>query len=117
MLFRSPKDRKKMAVTDKNSKPAVTNFEVVERFKNYTHLKLRLETGRTHQIRVHMSYIGNPVAGDPLYGKEIKMLGGQCLHSKKISFSHPETGEEMTFETVLPEYFVNFLNTLEKIDD
>lgn len=102
--------RKQMAVTDKNSKQAITHFTVLERFGTFTHLKLRLETGRTHQIRVHMAYIGHPVAGDEVYGprKIIKKLEGQCLHARKIGFVHPN-GKYMEFTSDLPEYFENFL--------
>ncbi len=110
-IGRSPKDRKKMAVTDKNSREAVTHFEVLERFRDYTYINCRLETGRTHQIRVHMAYRGNPVAGDTLYGPKNtpKELGGQCLHAQKLGFVHPTTGEYMEFEAPLPDYFENFL--------
>jgi len=103
--------RKEMAVTEKNSKPAVTHYSVIERFGNFTHLRLKLETGRTHQIRVHTAYIGHPVAGDDVYGpkKVITSLGGQCLHAKKLGFIHPATNEYMEFESDLPEYFVKFL--------
>ncbi len=110
-IGRHPIKRKQMAVTDKNSKPATTHFTVLGTGNGFTHLRLRLETGRTHQIRVHMSYIGHPVAGDPLYGpkKVIKELEGQCLHAKKIGFIHPTTGKYMEFESSLPEYFSSFL--------
>ncbi|MBO7519363.1 MAG: RluA family pseudouridine synthase [Clostridia bacterium] len=110
-IGRHPVKRKQMAVTDKNSKYAVTHFKVLERFGDFTHIRCRLETGRTHQIRVHMSYIGHPLAGDDVYGpkKVIKSLSGQCLHAKKIGFIHPATKEKMVFESNLPDYFVNFL--------
>lgn len=113
-IGRHPVMRKKMAVTMKNSKNAVTHYKVIERFGKFTHVRLNLETGRTHQIRVHMAYIGHPVAGDPLYGpkKVITELDGQCLHAKKIGFIHPRTGEHLVFETPLPEYFQKFLNKL-----
>lgn len=113
-IGRSPKDRKKMAVTLKNSKPAVTHIEVLERFGDFTHIRCVLETGRTHQIRVHCSHIGHPVAGDVLYGpkKVITSLGGQCLHAKHIGFEHPRTKEWLEFESELPEYFTDFLNKL-----
>lgn len=103
--------RKQMAVTDKNSKEAVTHYKVLERLNGFTHIRLRLETGRTHQIRVHMAYIGHPVAGDEVYGpkKVITSLSGQCLHAKKIGFIHPTIGEYMEFESSLPEYFEKFL--------
>lgn len=114
-IGRDTKDRKKMAVTLKNSKPAVTHFEVIKRYGDFTHLRCILETGRTHQIRVHTSYIGHPVAGDAVYGpkKVINTLNGQCLHAKHIGFVHPITGEYLEFESELPQYFVSFLNYLE----
>jgi len=113
-LGRSPKDRKKMAVTDKNSRNAVTHFSVLERFGSYTFLECKLETGRTHQIRVHMAYKGHPVAGDLVYGPKNtpKELQGQCLHAGLIGFIHPRTGEYLEFEAPLPEYFENFLKKL-----
>jgi 23S rRNA pseudouridine1911/1915/1917 synthase len=115
-IGRSPKDRKKMAVTLKNSKNATTHFKVIKRYGEFTHVRCVLETGRTHQIRVHSAYIGHPVAGDAVYGpkKVIGELGGQCLHAKQIGFIHPKTGEYMEFESNLPEYFTKFLNKLEK---
>ncbi len=111
-IGRHPVKRKQMAVTDKNSKEAVTNFTVLQRFGSFTHIRCRLETGRTHQIRVHMSHIGHPVAGDEVYGpkKAAGGLFGQCLHAKKIGFVHPTTGEYMEFESDLPEYFARFLD-------
>lgn len=113
---RHPKDRKKMAVTDKNSKDAVTHFEVLERFGGFTHIRCVLETGRTHQIRVHMSYIGHPLAGDSVYGpsKVIKSLNGQCLHAGEIGFVHPRTQEYMHFTSELPDYFTQFLYKIKK---
>lgn len=113
-IGRSKNDRKKMCITDKNSKEARTHFEVIERFGNFTHVKFRLETGRTHQIRVHMTYMGNPIAGDDVYGpkKVITKLNGQCLHAKTLGFIHPKTAEFMKFETELPEYFTKFLSQL-----
>ena len=110
-IGRHPVKRKQMAVTAKNSKEAVTHYNVIERFGAFTHIRCRLETGRTHQIRVHMAYIGHPLAGDDVYGpkKVIKSLSGQCLHAKKIGFIHPATREYMEFESELPEYFKNFL--------
>ncbi|MCQ2450604.1 MAG: RluA family pseudouridine synthase [Clostridia bacterium] len=109
-IGRHPVKRKQMAVTDKNSKEAVTHFTVLERFGNFTHVRLKLETGRTHQIRVHMAYIGHPVAGDDVYGpkKVISELSGQCLHAKHLGFVHPN-GKKMEFESELPEYFIKFL--------
>lgn len=113
-IGRHPERRKEMAVTEKNAREAVTHYRVVGRYEGFTHLRLQLETGRTHQIRVHMAYLGHPVAGDPLYGpkKGAKSLGGQCLHARAIAFDHPRTGERMAFESPLPDYFTRFLSTL-----
>ncbi len=102
-------NRKKMAVTDSNSKNAITYYKVLETFDKYSLLKFTLETGRTHQIRVHMAYIGHPILGDDVYGKAFKGIEGQCLHAKKIGFIHPSTGEYMEFDSELPEYFENIL--------
>ncbi len=115
-IGRNPKDRKKMAVTDKNSKDAVTHYEVLKRYGDFTHIKCILETGRTHQIRVHMAYIGHPLAGDSVYGpkKVIESLNGQCLHAGEIGFIHPRTGEYLEFRSGLPDYFTAFLNKLDK---
>ncbi len=115
-IGRHPVDRKKMTVTEKNSKNAVTHFKVKDEFQDFTHLSLRLETGRTHQIRVHMSYIGHPVAGDPVYGpkKVIEYLGGQCLHAGTIGFKHPRSRKYIEIESELPEYFTDFLRRLKK---
>lgn len=115
-IGRHPLKRKQMAVTNTASRNAVTHYEVIERFSNFTHLKLRLETGRTHQIRVHMAYIGHAVAGDDVYGpkKVITELSGQCLHAKKIGFIHPTTREYIEFSSPLPLYFENFLSKLKK---
>jgi len=115
-IGRHPVDRKKMCVTDKNSKHAVTHYEVIERFTGYTMLRCRLETGRTHQIRVHMAYIGHPVAGDDVYGpkKVIKTLEGQCLHAQKIGFIHPTSGEYLEFSSEIPQIFSDFLHKLQK---
>ena len=112
-IGRSKNDRKKMCVTEQNSRHAVTHYFVIQRYAGYTHLRVRLETGRTHQIRVHMAYKGNPVAGDEVYGNgKPKWLEGQCLHARKIGFVHPRTGEYMEFTSELPEYFVKFLKTI-----
>lgn len=113
-LGRSEKDRKKRTVTYKNSKNAVTNFSVVERYGRYTLIKLKLETGRTHQIRVHMKYIGHPVVGDDVYGAKTNKFGlnGQLLHSKSVGFVHPTTGEYMEFDSPLPDYFQKVLKTI-----
>ena len=115
-IGRHPVKRKQMAVTSTASRNAVTHYEVIERFGNFTHLKLRLETGRTHQIRVHMAYLGHPVAGDDVYGpkKVITSLGGQCLHARKIGFIHPVTNEYFEFTSELPEYFNKFLKQLKQ---
>ena len=114
-IGRDTKDRKRMAVTMKNSKPATTHYEVIKRYGDFTHVRCVLETGRTHQIRVHMAYLGHPVAGDAVYGprKVITRLNGQCLHAKHIGFVHPVTNEYLEFESDLPEYFTSFLNYLE----
>lgn len=115
-IGRNPKERKKMAVTLKNSKPAVTHYEVIKRYEGFTHLRCILETGRTHQIRVHMAYLGHPVAGDAVYGpkKVITELNGQCLHAKHIGFSHPRNREWLEFETPLPEYMIRFIKKIDK---
>lgn len=111
-IGRHPVDRKKMCVTDKNSKHAVTHYTVLEEFCGYSLVSLKLETGRTHQIRVHMSYIGHPVLGDEVYGKPYKGIDGQCLHAKKIGFIHPITGEYLEFDSELPDYFTKILKGL-----
>ncbi|MCH5298318.1 MAG: RluA family pseudouridine synthase [Ruminococcus sp.] len=110
-------DRKRMTVTDRNSKTAVTHYEVIARYNGYTHIRCILETGRTHQIRVHMAYIGHPVSGDDVYGnkREKTNFDGQCLHARKIGFIHPSTGEYMEFVSQLPEYFRKFLSKLENL--
>ena len=110
-IGRDINDRKKMAVTDINAKEAVTHLRVLERYKNATLVELQLETGRTHQIRVHMAYIGHPVVNDPVYGKR-KLIDntGQCLHAKELGFIHPKTKEYMEFTSELPECFTNILN-------
>ena len=112
-IGRHPVDRKKMCVTQKNAKPAVTHYQVLEQLEGFDHLRLRLETGRTHQIRVHMAWLGHPVAGDPVYGpkKGIAQLRGQCLHARTIGFVHPITGEWMSFSSPLPAYFTQFLDS------
>ncbi|MED1796854.1 RluA family pseudouridine synthase [Brevibacillus nitrificans] len=103
-IGRDPKNRQQMAVVFENSKPAVTHFIVLERFKEFTLVELKLETGRTHQIRVHMKYIGYPLAGDPKYGpKNTLELDGQALHAKTLGFTHPRTGEHLEFEADLPQ--------------
>ncbi|MGI5936298.1 MAG: RluA family pseudouridine synthase [Oscillospiraceae bacterium] len=113
-IGRHPTQRKLMAVTDKNSRPAVTHYEVINRYRNHTHLRCRLETGRTHQIRVHMAHMGHPVLGDPVYGRKRnqKGLSGQCLHAKQLKFVHPRTGEQIELSCDLPEYFIKALSQL-----
>lgn len=108
-IGRSTKDRKKMAVTE-GGRSAQTHYSVVKRYSGYTHVQCKLKTGRTHQIRVHMAYIGHPVAGDAVYGPKnvITQLGGQCLHAGTIGFIHPRSGEYMEFTAPLPEYFTEF---------
>lgn len=115
-IGRNPADRKKMAVTEKNSRQAETDWEVICRYREYTHVKCRLKTGRTHQIRVHMASIGHPLLGDGLYGARSpdKGLEGQCLHARKIRFLHPSTGEKILLETQLPDYFQDVLSHLGK---
>ena len=112
-IGRHPADRKKMAVTEKNSRPAVTHFEVIARYPGYTHLRLRLETGRTHQIRVHLAWRNHPVLGDPVYGRGKELgLSSQCLHARELTFLHPRTGEPVTVTCELPEYFTEILRKL-----
>ncbi len=113
-IGRNPKDRKKMAVTTENSRNAVTHYKVLERFGSFTYIECQLETGRTHQIRVHMAYKGHPVAGDPVYGPRNTPteMNGQCLHAGLIGFIHPRTGEYLQFEAPLPDYFEKFLRKL-----
>lgn len=112
-IGRSSKDRRKMTVVP-DGKPSVTHFKVIGRYREGTDLQVRLETGRTHQIRAHMTYIGHPVLGDPLYASKRQTYGleGQCLHSKSVRFIHPRTGEELYFETELPEYYEKLLKGL-----
>ncbi len=112
-IGRANGDRRRMVVTE-DGKPSITHFEVVNRYTEVTDLSLRLETGRTHQIRSHMTYIGHPVVGDPLYAPRRKTFGleGQCLHSQSISFIHPRTGEKMYFTSELPDYYQEVLSTL-----
>ncbi|MBB1063320.1 RluA family pseudouridine synthase [Limosilactobacillus fastidiosus] len=115
-LGRSKKDRKKQAVVE-GGRHAVTNFKVLERFTHYTLVSCQLETGRTHQIRVHMKYIGHPLAGDPLYGPRKTLPGnGQYLHARLLGFKHPRTGEQMSFTSDLPDYFQKMIDHLEKND-
>ena len=115
-LGRHPTDRKKMAVTEKNSRHAVTHWRVLERFPGYTLLECRLETGRTHQIRVHMAYRNHPIVGDTVYGRPKPELGqdSQCLHARALTFRHPRTGETMTLTCPLPDYFTRLLEALRR---
>ncbi len=116
-IGRHPTDRKKMCVTQRNSKPAVTHWEVVERFRGYTHIRCRLETGRTHQIRVHMAYIGHPILGDTVYGHKKPELGqsSQCLHAGALCFRHPRDGRPILVFAPLPDYFQQVLEKLRKM--
>lgn len=113
-IGRHPIDRKKMTVTDVNSREAVTHFRVLERFGQYTLIEAKLETGRTHQIRVHMSFINHAVTGDPVYGGKNQRFNtnGQLLHAKTLGFIHPRTGEYLEFDSSLPEHFTKILNML-----
>lgn len=112
-IGRHPIDRKKMAVTEKNSRPAVTHYEVLARYPGYTHLRLRLETGRTHQIRVHLAWQNHPIVGDMVYGRGKELgLTSQCLHARSLTFRHPRTGELTTVTCKLPEYFTAVLKKL-----
>jgi 23S rRNA pseudouridine1911/1915/1917 synthase len=113
-IGRHPTERKRMAVTERGSRPAVTHWEVIARYRGWTHIRCRLETGRTHQIRVHMAYIGHPLLGDMVYGakKPERGLEGQCLHARELKFLHPRTGEAIHLSTELPEYFQQVLASL-----
>ena len=118
-IGRNPRDRKKMAVVP-NGRPARTHYRLLERFDGFSHLSLTLETGRTHQIRVHMAHIGHPVMGDEVYGanrtrfekQTARLISGQCLHAKRIGFVHPTTGEFLRFDSELPAYFTELLRLL-----
>lgn len=113
-IGRHPVDRKRMAVTEKGSRAAVTHYEVIARYREFTHIRCRLETGRTHQIRVHMEKIGHPLLGDMVYGRKCpaKGLEGQCLHARELEFVHPRTGQSVHLQTELPEYFKGVLSRL-----
>lgn len=119
-IGRSQKDRKKMAVGAKNTKRAVTHYEVLRQYRGFSHLACRLETGRTHQIRVHLSSLGHFVVGDLVYGRSVPGINlefeGQCLHARVLGFDHPITGEHMIFESPLPDYFKNLLTKLERME-
>ena len=116
-IGRHPRDRKRMAVTEKNSRNAVTHYEVLARYRGYSHVRCRLETGRTHQIRVHMAHIGHPVLGDSVYGRSKNEFGlnGQCLHAARIRFVHPRSGESVELSADLPAYFRDVLRKLTAI--
>lgn len=116
-IGRHPSDRKKMCVTQRNSKPAVTHWEVIRRYRGYTHIRCKLETGRTHQIRVHMAYIGHPILGDTVYGHKRAELGqsSQCLHAGVLCFAHPRDGHPVMVFAELPQYFKEVLQKLEKM--
>lgn len=115
-LGRSRNDRKKQAVNGLNPREAITHYEVLEHYPGFDYCQFTLETGRTHQIRVHSAYLGHPVAGDPVYGnpKNIPGLSGQCLHAAFIGFTHPVSGEYMEFSAPLPDYFIDVLNKINK---
>ncbi len=116
-VARHKTDRKRMAI-DVSGKPAVTHYRVLRRFPGYTHMGFRLETGRTHQIRVHMASIGHPIIGDPVYGLKkgrFTNIGGQCLHAAKLTLTHPKTGERLVFSAPLPLYFTEILKKMEKM--
>ncbi len=123
-IGRHPTDRKKMAVTEKNSRPAVTHVKVMEEFSGLTHIRCALETGRTHQIRVHLAHTHHPLLGDYVYGSEklpqnqrfAKLTDGQCLHAAELHLTHPRTGRQMCFEAPLPAYFTNILDILHKTE-
>lgn len=116
-IGRHPTDRKKMAVTEKNSRNAVTHWEVIARYRGYTHLRCRLETGRTHQIRVHLAWRSHPIVGDSVYGHKKPELGlnSQCLHAAALDFIHPRTGKPVHVECELPDYFRQALSKLEPL--
>lgn len=111
-IGRDPNNRQRMCVTEKNSKDAVTHYQVLTQYEKYAHIRCILETGRTHQIRVHMKYIGHPVFGDPVYGRAEGCIAGQCLHAKKIGFVHPVTEEYLEFDSELPAYFQDILRRI-----
>ena len=116
-IGRHPADRKRQTVTQLHSRNAVTHYDVIARYAGFTHIRCRLETGRTHQIRVHMAHIGHPVLGDMVYGKKKPELGmsSQCLHARRLNFVHPSTGESIELQADLPDYFVQVLAKLEKM--
>ena len=116
-IARHKTDRKKMAIVE-GGRPAITHYSVIKRYRGYTHMAFQLETGRTHQIRVHMASIGHPIIGDPVYGLKkdrFSNIGGQCLHAAHLTLTHPKTGERMCFYAPIPQYFAEILEKLEKI--
>ena len=116
-IARHKTDRKRMAIVE-GGREAITHYTVIKRYRGYTHMAFQLETGRTHQIRVHMAAIGHPIIGDPVYGLKkdrFSNIGGQCLHAAKLTLTHPRTGERMTFSALLPEYFTEILGKLERM--
>ena len=117
-IGRHPSDRKKMCVTQRNSKHAVTHWEVVRRYRGYTHIRCRLETGRTHQIRVHMAHIGHPILGDTVYGHKKPELGqcSQVLHAGQLCFQHPRDGRPVLVFSPLPDYFAEVIEKLERME-
>ena len=116
-IGRHPSDRKKMCVTERNSRHAVTHWEVIKRYRGYTHIRCKLETGRTHQIRVHMAHIGHPILGDVVYGRKKPELGqdSQCLHAGALCFRHPRDGRPVLVFAPLPEYFTEVIEKLERM--
>ena len=116
-IGRNPTDRKKMAVDRRNGRPAVTHWQVIARYPGHTHIRCRLETGRTHQIRVHLAFVGHPLLGDTVYGakKPVPGLAGQCLHARRLSFLHPRTGQRVSVECPLPPWFEEVLTKLAKL--
>ena len=116
-IARHKNDRKRMAIVE-GGREAITHYTVLKRYRGYTHMAFQLETGRTHQIRVHMASIGHPIIGDPVYGLKkdrFSDIGGQCLHAAELTLTHPKTGERMTFSAALPDYFVEILQKLERM--
>jgi 23S rRNA pseudouridine1911/1915/1917 synthase len=114
-IGRDPRDRQKMCVTEKNSKEAVTHYRVLTQFARHAHVRCRLETGRTHQIRVHLRQLGHPIFGDPVYGKPDRRIAGQCLHAKTVGFVHPVTGQPMQFDSALPADFCAVLEAVSRM--
>ena len=116
-IARHKTDRKKMAIVE-GGREAITHYRVLKRYRGYTHMAFTLETGRTHQIRVHMASIGHPIIGDPVYGLKkdrFSDIGGQCLHASHLTLTHPRTGEKMDFFAPLPAYFTDILDKLERM--